>query len=81
MIIKLILDIPKKVSIGNNVTINRGVRLFSSYHLKDVIIEIEDNCAIDPEVCMFDMIIESYHYQIQLLVYILENMFGLEEEV
>lgn len=42
-----------KITIGNDVTINRGCRFFGSHHNKDAIIRIGNNVAIAPDVSFF----------------------------
>jgi len=44
---------PGKISIGNEVWINRGCRFFASFHIKEAVIRIGDHVAIGPEVCVF----------------------------
>ncbi len=44
---------PGKISIGNNVWINRGCRFFASYHVKEAVINVGNNVAFGPEVCVF----------------------------
>lgn len=41
---------PRKVSIGKNVEINRGVQFFPSFLFRNAIIVIEDNVVIGPNV-------------------------------
>jgi acetyltransferase-like isoleucine patch superfamily enzyme len=41
---------PRKISIGSNVTINRGCAFYTGYHAKEARIAIMDNVAIGPEV-------------------------------
>ena len=44
---------PKKISFGDNVTINRGCRFYASYFVKDAYIEIGNNVVIAPYVTFF----------------------------
>ena len=44
---------PSRVSIGKNVSVNRGCRFFASHFFRDVKICIEDNVAIAPGVTLF----------------------------
>lgn len=50
---KCYIRYPKQVRIGSNTTVNRGCKLFASYHHRDVFINIGNNVAIGPEVCFF----------------------------
>lgn len=43
---------PSKISLGSNVTINRGSTFYAGYMTKDAEIIIHDNVAIGPEVCI-----------------------------
>ena len=42
---------PSQIVIGCDTTINRGCKFFSSYHFRNVRIEIGDHVAVAPEVC------------------------------
>lgn len=42
-----------KISIGSNVEINRGFKVFPSYKIKDAQVIISDNVKIAPEVTVF----------------------------
>jgi acetyltransferase-like isoleucine patch superfamily enzyme len=44
---------PWKISIGNNVEIGMGARVFPSFKIKDAIIVIEDNVTIAPGLVIF----------------------------
>jgi acetyltransferase-like isoleucine patch superfamily enzyme len=44
---------PKRISLGNNVAINRGCRLYASYYCKDAEIVIKDNVTLAPYVSIF----------------------------
>jgi len=44
---------PSQISIGSNVSINRGCSFYAGYKIKDARIIIEDNVAIGPEVSFF----------------------------
>lgn len=47
---KLYIRYPSRLSIGKNVSINRGCSFYLSYYLKNVEINIKDNVAIGPNV-------------------------------
>lgn len=47
------LRYPGKISIGDNVWINRGCRFFASYRVKEVVITIGNHVRFGPEVCVF----------------------------
>jgi len=47
---KTYIRYPSRVSIGVGTTINRGCRLYASYHYKDVHIRIGNHVAVAPEV-------------------------------
>jgi acetyltransferase-like isoleucine patch superfamily enzyme len=44
---------PKKISIGDDVSINRGCRFFASFHIKEAVIRVGNYVAFGPEVCVF----------------------------
>ncbi|MGG1637090.1 acyltransferase [Paenibacillus sp. NRS-1760] len=44
---------PTKISIGNNVWINRGCQLYGSYYIKDAEIVLGNNIALGPNVIIF----------------------------
>jgi acetyltransferase-like isoleucine patch superfamily enzyme len=44
---------PRKISIGSNVSINRGTKIFASYHYKEAEIIIGNDISIGPEVVIF----------------------------
>lgn len=48
---KTYIRYPSHVRIGSHTTINRGCRLITSWHYKDVEISIGDHVAVAPEVC------------------------------
>ena len=52
---------PSRIEIGDNVTINRGCKLFASFFRKDVRIKIGNNIAIAPDVSFFAAG-HDYHY-------------------
>lgn len=41
-----------KIEIGDNVSVNRGCKMFASYHIKDTKISVGNHVAIGPE-CVF----------------------------
>lgn len=43
----------KKISIGDNVSINRGCKFYASYFVKDAYIEIGNNVVIAPDVTFY----------------------------
>lgn len=52
---------PSRVEVGDNVTINRGCKIFASFFNKDVKIKFGNNIAIAPDVCFFAAG-HDYHY-------------------
>lgn len=44
---------PSKIEIGNNVTINRGCRIFASFYNKNAKVILGNNIAIAPDVTFF----------------------------
>lgn len=52
---------PSRIEIGDNVTINRGCKLFASFFKRDVKIKIGNNIAIAPDVSFFAAG-HDYHY-------------------
>lgn len=47
------LRYPSKISIGDDVWINRGCRFFASHHVKSATITIGNHVRFGPEVCVF----------------------------
>lgn len=43
---------PSKISIGDDVWINRGCRFFASYLIKEAVIRVGNHVAFGPEVCI-----------------------------
>jgi acetyltransferase-like isoleucine patch superfamily enzyme len=44
---------PSKISIGDDVWINRGCRFFASHQIKDAVITVGNHVRFGPEVCIF----------------------------
>ena len=44
---------PRKISIGDKVTINKNCKFYASYHIKEALIIIGNNVRIAPEVSFY----------------------------
>ncbi|SMG46758.1 acyltransferase [Paenibacillus aquistagni] len=44
---------PSKITLGNNVWVNKGCQIFGSFHIKDAEIIFGDNIALGPNVTIF----------------------------